>query len=266
MIIHIGLIDLHGGKLRVVGGVHALVPENAANLIHLVKAAHNQPFQIQLCFNPQEHVNVQGVVVGFKGSGSRANLQGVQDGRIHLQETPAVQEMPDGVDDAGAPDEGFPHLGVYDHVQVALAIAQVHVLQAVPLFGQRLQALGQQHNLFRLNGDFPGLGFEHLAAHAQHVTDVIGFKNLVGLHANIIPADISLDHPGAVQQVGKGCLAHHPAAGHPSGNGHGAPFHRLKVLFDGGAQGIHGIPGQKVRAFPLVHHLLQLCPADAFLF
>ena len=38
----IGLIELHGGKLRVVLGVHALVAENATNLVHPLQAAHDQ--------------------------------------------------------------------------------------------------------------------------------------------------------------------------------------------------------------------------------
>ena len=38
----IGLIELHGGKLRVVLGIHALVAENATDLVHPLQAAHDQ--------------------------------------------------------------------------------------------------------------------------------------------------------------------------------------------------------------------------------
>ena len=37
----IGLVELDGGELRVVFGVHALVAEDPANLIHPVHAAHD---------------------------------------------------------------------------------------------------------------------------------------------------------------------------------------------------------------------------------
>ena len=42
----VGLVELHGGELGVVLGVHALVAEDAADLIHPVQAAHDQPLQV----------------------------------------------------------------------------------------------------------------------------------------------------------------------------------------------------------------------------
>ncbi len=37
------LIQLHGGKLRIVLGDHALVAEDAADFVHPVHSSHNQP-------------------------------------------------------------------------------------------------------------------------------------------------------------------------------------------------------------------------------
>ena len=51
-----------------------------------------------------------------------------------------VHELADGLDDLRALDEGIAHLGVDDHVEVALAVAGVHVLEAVELLRQGMQA------------------------------------------------------------------------------------------------------------------------------
>ena len=64
-----GLIQLDAGELGVVLGVHALVAEDAANLVHAVHAAHDQALEVQLSLNAQHHVHVQAVVVGVEGTG-----------------------------------------------------------------------------------------------------------------------------------------------------------------------------------------------------
>ena len=40
--IGVGLVELHGGELRIVLRVHALIAENATDLIHPVQTAHNE--------------------------------------------------------------------------------------------------------------------------------------------------------------------------------------------------------------------------------
>ena len=84
VIVGIGLIKLDGGKFGIVTGVHALVAEDTAHLVHLVKAAHNEPLQVQLGLNTQVHGDVQRVVVGDEGAGVGADLDGLQNGSVHL--------------------------------------------------------------------------------------------------------------------------------------------------------------------------------------
>ena len=96
-----GLIQLNGGELRVVLGVHALVAEDAADLVHAVHAADDQALEVQLGLDAQHHVHVQGVVVGVEGAGRSADLERGQDGGIHLQEALLVQISADLLQDAG---------------------------------------------------------------------------------------------------------------------------------------------------------------------
>ena len=74
--IGVGLIELDGGEFGVVLRVHAFVSENAADLVHLFHAAHDQALQIQLGLHAQHHVHVQRVVVGVEGAGAGTDLKG----------------------------------------------------------------------------------------------------------------------------------------------------------------------------------------------
>ena len=45
-VVRVGLIHLHGGELGVVARVHALVAEDAPDLVHALQAAHDQPLEV----------------------------------------------------------------------------------------------------------------------------------------------------------------------------------------------------------------------------
>ena len=53
-VVFVGHIDLHGGKLWVVGSVHALVAEHLAKLIYPIKTTHDQSLQVEFVGDPQE--------------------------------------------------------------------------------------------------------------------------------------------------------------------------------------------------------------------
>ena len=216
------LVQLDGGELGVVLGVHALVAEDAAHLVHTVHAAHHQPLEVQLGLDAQDHVHVQGVVVGDERPGRRADLKGGQDGGVHLQKTLLVQIGADLLQDAAALDEGVLDFGVGDQVHVALAVTHFGVGQAVELFRQGAQALGQQGQLGDPQAQLAGLGAEHLAPHADDVAHVQLFEGGVGLLPQLVPADVELDVALVVPQVGKAGLAHHPLGHHAARQGGGA--------------------------------------------
>jgi len=54
-------------KLGVVPRANTLVAIHPPQLVHPLHAAHQQPLQVQLQGDPQEEVDVQGVVVVVKG-------------------------------------------------------------------------------------------------------------------------------------------------------------------------------------------------------
>ena len=208
-----GLIQLNGGKLRVMLGVHALVAEDATHLVHTVHAAHDEPLQVQLGLDAQHHVHVQGVVMGVEGTGGSADLKGGQDGGVHFQEALLVQIGADLLQDLAALYKGVLHLRIGDQVHIALAIAGLGIGQTMELFGQGAQAFCQQGDLLGADAELTGLGAEHLAFDADDVAQVQFFKGCVGLIAQLVPADVELDIALVVPQMGKACLAH-DALGH----------------------------------------------------
>ena len=265
LVIRVGLVGFHGGEFRVVGGVHALVAEDAAHLVHPLEAAHDQALEVQFGFNAQEHGNIQGVVVGAEGPGRRADFQRVQHRGVHLQVAPAVQELAHGGDDGAALAEGVAHLGIHDAVHIPLAVAQVGILQAVKLLRQYLEGLAQQRQALHVNGNFARLGAEHHAAHAQDVADVILLEIGIGVHTQIIPGHINLNIALPVQQVGEGGLAHHAAGGHAARQGHRLPLQLVKAVDHVAAVVGHIIAGQLVGVLPCVDQRLQLLAADDLL-
>ena len=266
LVVGVCLVGLHGGKLRVVGGVHTFVAEDASHFVYPFKAAHNQPLQVQFRLNAQEHVDIQSIVVGTEGAGGSADFQGMEHRRVHLQEAFPIQELPHGSDDLAALAEGIPHLGIHDHVYIPLTVAQISIHQAVELFGQHLQGLAQERNLLGMHGNFPRLGFEHDALYAQDISQVVLLKGRVGLLAHVVALDIDLDFTLAIQQVGKGSLAHDPAAGHPAGNGDRLSLQLIILRGDFLRAVGHVKAGNGIGVLPGGHQCLELLPANLFLF
>ncbi len=123
------------------------------------------------------------------------------------------------LDDLGALDEDLAHLGIDNQIDVALAVAHLHVLQAVPLLRKRQQVLGQERDLVDVNRQFVGLGAEQVSAHADVVADIEQLEQLEALFADRVLLDVELQPLALLLQVDEGGLAHgangDQAAGHP---------------------------------------------------
>ena len=205
-------------------------------------------------------------MVGDEGAGRRADLQRAQHGGIDFEVAVIVHELADGLDDLRALDERIAYLGVDDHVEVALAIACVHVLEAVELLRQGMQALGEQRDLLRVDADLAHLRAENDAFNADDVAEVEVLELLVGFLADIVAADVDLDLAVAVEHVGEAGLAHHAARHHAAGDGDGLAVQRLEVVqYLFGAMGLV-VAGKAVGVAALGLQSAQLFQADAVLF
>lgn len=66
VVIGVRLIQLKQRKFRIVARINALVAENAADFIYLIKAADNQPLEVQLQRNAHIHIDIKRVVMRDK--------------------------------------------------------------------------------------------------------------------------------------------------------------------------------------------------------
>ena len=85
-------INLHTGKLRVMGSVHTLVTEVLCKLIHTVVTANDKTFQIKLICNTQIKRHVQSIVVGNERSCSCTSRNRLKDWGLHLKAASLIKE------------------------------------------------------------------------------------------------------------------------------------------------------------------------------
>jgi hypothetical protein len=145
------LVELEHGELGVVAGAHPLVPEAAPDLVDPVQAPHQEPLQVQLRRDPEIEIHVEGVVVRLEGLGDGAAPHRVEERGLHLQEPLVVQEAADLLHHQRPGTKHVAHVGVGEEIHVALAVALLHVGEAVPLLGRRQERLA--HVLVAIGAD-----------------------------------------------------------------------------------------------------------------
>ena len=210
------------------------------------------------------HIDVERVVVRLEGAGVRADLEGQQDGGIHLHIPVRIEVRAHGGDDLRAAEEGLAHVLVHDEVDVAETVLHIDVLQPVVLFGQRLQRLGEHFKMRQMDAHFARLGQKDGAARADDVADVVVLF-IGGIHvlAHVLTGDIELDVAVPIADVREGRLAHDAAAHQPARDGHFLPFERGEIALDLIRTGGHVVFGLAVGVVPLRGEFCKLFPADA---
>ena len=137
LVVGVGLVRLQHGELGVMEGGDPLVAEDPPHLVDLLQAAHDQALEVELRGYAQVALLVEGVEVGREGPGRRPAGLCLQHRRLHLHKAATVQEPAQRGDDLGAQDEDLAGGGIGLEVQVALAVARLHVLQPVELLRRR---------------------------------------------------------------------------------------------------------------------------------
>ena len=208
VIVGVGLIELHHSELRVVAGVHALVAEDAADLVDLLEPADDQALEIELQRDPELHVRVQSVVVSVERTGCRSAGIVYQHRRFDLHEAPVIQEGANLVEDPGALDKGLAHVVVHDQIHIPLAIAKIGIAQPVEFLRKRQEGFAQQSELARVDRDLAHFRFEHEAADAHDVSDVQLFERRVGLLPVPVKVLLADSRKSSVQLQVMGFMVH----------------------------------------------------------
>ena len=225
VVVLVGHVDFHGGELGVVGAVHTLVAEVAAELIHSGEATHDEALEVELVGDAEVEVDVERVVVGDEGACSGAAGDALQHGGVHLEVALLVEVGTHLVHYLGTLHEDVAHLRVDDEVDVALAVAQLGVAEgvvdhAVLLLddGQGAQALAEDGEALHMDGGLAHLGDEDVAGDADDVADVEQafedgvVEGLVVAGAYLVALDVELYAAGVVLQLDEAGGAHDAAA------------------------------------------------------
>ena len=236
MVVPVGLVELDHRELGVVARADPLVPEVAVDLEDLLQPAHGEALEVELRRDAQEHVHVERVVVRRERLGRRAPGNGMQHGRLDLEVAARHEELADRLHQPRALDEGVARLRVHDEVDVAVAVARLHVREPVELVRQRPQRLRQQPDRAHLDRELARLRAEERPLGADDVAQVPVLEVLVGLRAEGVGLHVDLDAPAHVLERGEGRLAHQALQHHPAGHA-GARRRGLEVLLGGRAVG-----------------------------
>ena len=166
------LVGLQQRELRVVAEVDALVAERPAELEHPLDAADAQPLEVQLRRDAQIQVEVVGVDVGEERAGVGAAVDLLQDRRLDLEKAIGHQGFSDGVQHLAARRDQIAGLAVDREVDVARAYPRLRVGEALPLVGQRPQALADQPPAADEQRPGAVLAAPHRAADLDQVAEV----------------------------------------------------------------------------------------------
>ena len=93
VIVFVGHIDFHAGKLGVVGAIHAFVAEVFADFIDTLETAHDESLEIELGGDAHVEVDVERIVVGDKRTCAGTTCNRLKDGGFHLHVVMLVEEV-----------------------------------------------------------------------------------------------------------------------------------------------------------------------------
>ncbi len=213
-------VELEHRELGVVPRAHAFVAEVAVDLEHALEAADDEPLQVELRRDAQEHRHVERVVMRRERLRGRAAGDRMQHRRLDLEEAVAAHEVADRRDRAAARDERRARLVADDQVDVALPVLHLLVGEPVELVGQRPQRLRQEADRRRLDGQLAGPRLEQRPRRRDDVAEVEALEVGVRVGADGVGRDVELDRAGPVPDRREAGLAHHALEHHAARDRH----------------------------------------------
>ncbi len=193
------------------------VAEVAVDFKHAFKTANHQTFQIQFRRDAQVHIQIQRVVMGDERTGGRPAWDHLHHRGFDFHKATSHHELAHGGEDLRTDTERMTRLFVGDQIQIALAIANFLILQAVEFIRQRAQGFGQQAQLGAVDREFAGLRFEQLAAGGDDIAEVPFLKLfVVDAFRQVIARHVQLNAAADVLEGDEGGFAHHATGHHPT--------------------------------------------------
>ena len=206
----VGLVELEHRELGVVPGGDAFVAEVAVDLVDLLHASDREPLQVELGGDAQIQLHPQRVVVRLERTRDRPSGDRLEHGSFDLNIAPLVEKAADRLNEAASGNERLSRVWIRDEVEVALAVADFDVGQAVPFLRERLHSLRQKRERLDPDRKLSGLRPEERTLDPDEVPQVeVLVDREVPLRDRVLPY-IDLEFSRAVAQMGESRLAERP--------------------------------------------------------
>ena len=205
--VRVGGVCLHRSELWVVCEVGALISELTTKLVDALKTANKQALQWKFGCNAQVVLGVQSVVVRNERLCVCAAKNLLENRGLNLHVAVRLHELADDGDDLRALAEYVADLGVHDEVNVALAITNLAVGEAVELLWQRTQRLGEDLQRSHCQGKLATASAHDSAGCADDVAKVEKTQELPVLLVKVVDAAEELNLAGIVLYHDKRDLA-----------------------------------------------------------
>ena len=111
--------------------VHTFVAEVLAYLIDTLETAHDQALQIEFSSDTHIHILIQGIEMRDERTGGSTACNHLQGRRLNLSITSFIKHLAEGADDGSTLQESVLHTVVYHQVDIALAIAQLRIVEFI---------------------------------------------------------------------------------------------------------------------------------------
>ena len=210
--------------------VGAFVSELTTKLVNALKTANKQALQRKLGCNTQVVLGVQSVVVGDKWLCVCAAKNLLKNRGLNLHVAVGLHKLTDDGDNLGALAEHVADLGVHDEVNVALAITNLAVGEAVELLRQRTQRLREDLQRGDCQGKLAAASAHDSAGCADDVAKVEKTQELPVLLVKVVDAAEELNLAGVVLYHNKRDLA--LVANGADAAGHGIDFLASLAIFE----------------------------------
>ena len=155
--------------------------------------------------------------MGLEGARRCAAGDLLHHGRFDFEIAARVEELAHGLEHFGPLDEDFAGVEVGEEIDVALAIAEFDVGEAVIFFRQGEHGLGEKGEPLDMDGELAGAGAEEIAGDADVVAEVEEFVEREALFADGVEADVNLQTLATLLERGESRFAlgadGHDAAG-----------------------------------------------------
>ena len=146
-------------------------------------------------------------MVGLEGPRRRATGDLLHHRCFHFKVTALVEEAAQRLEDLGALYKYGTAFEVAEQVDVTLAVAQLHVGQAMKFLGQGEHGLGEKGEPLDVHRQLAGAGAEEIAADTDVVAKIEQFVERERLVAHRVEPDIDLQALAPLLQGGKAGLA-----------------------------------------------------------